>query len=130
MPQRTLRLGDPYHCHCMKTARLLAEKLKLPRGLLQVVFQSRFGRAEWLQPYAHDTVEALPAQGVRKLVMIMPGFAADCVETLEEVAIGLAETFREKGGEKFSAVPCLNDSAESIEMLEIILRGELAGWTG
>lgn len=130
LPKEYLTAGDPYHCHCMKTARLLAEKLKLPRGLLQVVFQSRFGRAEWLQPYAQDTVEALPAQGVKKLVMIMPGFAADCVETLEEVAIGLAETFREKGGEKFSAVPCLNDSAESIEMLEIILRGELAGWTG
>ena len=112
----------------MKTARLLNEKLKLPPGLLQVVFQSRFGRAEWLQPYAQDTVEALPAQGVKKLVMIMPGFAADCVETLEEVAIGLAGTFRAKGGEKFSAVPCLNDSPPSIGMLETLVLGELRGW--
>lgn len=128
LPKDYFMAGDPYYCHCMKTARLLAEKLKLPRDMLQVVFQSRFGRAEWLQPYAKDTVEALPAQGVRKLVMIMPGFAADCVETLEEVAIGLAEIFRKKGGEKFSAMPCLNDSPDSIRMLETILRHELSGW--
>ncbi len=85
--------------------------------MLQVVFQSRFGRAEWLKPYAQDIVESLPGQGVKNLVMIMPGFAADCVETLEEVAIGLAETFREKGGVNFSTVPCLNDSPGSITML-------------
>jgi ferrochelatase len=112
----------------MKTARLLTEKLRWPPDKLQVVFQSRFGRAEWLQPYAQEVVEGLPGQGVKNLVMIMPGFAADCVETLEEVAIGLAGTFREKGGEKFSAVPCLNDSPGSISMLETIVRGELAGW--
>jgi protoporphyrin/coproporphyrin ferrochelatase len=128
LPKEYFMAGDPYHCHCMKTARRLAEKLKLPRGLLQVVFQSRFGRGEWLQPYAQDTVEALPAQGVKNLVMIMPGFAADCVETLEEVAIGLAETFHKKGGSKFSAVPCLNDSPGSIKMLKAIVLGELAGW--
>ncbi len=128
LPKDYFTAGDPYHCHCMKTARLLAGKLKLPRGLLQVVFQSRFGRAEWLRPYAQDTVEALPGQGIKNLVVIMPGFAADCVETLEEVAIGLAGTFREKGGEKFSVVPCLNDSPASIKMLETIVLGELAGW--
>ena len=92
-----------------KTTRLLRERLACRRTKLQLVFQSRFGRTEWLKPYAQDTVAGLPGQGVRNLVMIMPGFAADCVETLEEVAIGLAETFRENGGENFSAVPCLND---------------------
>jgi ferrochelatase len=128
LPQSYFDAGDPYYCHCMKTARLLGERLSLPRDMLQVVFQSRFGKEEWLKPYALDTVEALPAAGVKKLVMIMPGFSADCVETLEEVAIGLAETFHEKGGEKFSAAPCLNDSASSIAMLETMVRRELRGW--
>lgn len=128
LPQSYFDAGDPYYCHCMKTARLLGEKLSLPQGMLQVVFQSRFGKEEWLKPYALDTVEALPAGGVKNLVMIMPGFSADCVETLEEVAIGLAETFHEKGGEKFSAVPCLNDSEASIAMLESMVRRELKGW--
>ena len=120
--------GDPYHCHCMKTARLLGERLNLPRGKLQVVFQSRFGKAEWLQPYAQQTVEELPSKGVKKLVMMTPGFASDCVETLEEVAIGLKETFEEAGGEEFSVVPCLNDSEPSIAMLDSIVRNELKGW--
>lgn len=128
LPKSYFEAGDPYHCHCMKTARLLAEKMKMPRDKLQVVFQSRFGKAEWLQPYAQETVEGLPAKGVRKLVMITPGFSADCVETLEEVAIGLKATFAEKGGERFSLVPCLNDSEPSIAMLETIVRNELAGW--
>jgi ferrochelatase len=122
--------GDPYHCHCQKTARLLSERLKLPAGKLQVVFQSRFGKAEWLQPYAQETVEGLPAKGVKRLVMIMPGFAADCVETLEEVAIGLKDTFLAAGGEAFSAVPCLNDTGPSITMMDAIVRRELRGWAG
>ena len=128
LPKTYFMAGDPYHCHCMKTARLLTERLQLPPGKLQVVFQSRFGKAEWLQPYAQQTVEALPAKGVKNLVMIMPGFASDCVETLEEVAIGLDATFRENGGVNFSASPCLNDSDDSIDMLESLVRGELAGW--
>jgi len=128
LPKDYFMAGDPYHCHCMKTARLLAERMKLPREKLQVVFQSRFGKAEWLQPYAQQTVEELPSKGVKKLVMITPGFASDCVETLEEVAIGLKETFEEAGGEKFSVVPCLNDSEPSIAMLESIVRNELKGW--
>ena len=128
LPREYFDKGDPYHCHCMKTARLLAERLKLPGEKLRVVFQSRFGKAEWLQPYAKQTVESLPAQGVKKLLMIMPGFAADCVETLEEVAIGLRETFLAQGGSHFSAVPCLNDLPESIDMLEAIARRELSGW--
>ena len=128
LPKDYFMAGDPYHCHCMKTARLLRERLNLGPDKLQVVFQSRFGKAEWLQPYAQDTVEALPGQGIRKLVMIAPGFASDCVETLEEVAIGLKETFKEKGGEQFSLVPCLNDADPSIAMMETIVRNELKGW--
>ena len=128
LPREYLTKGDPYYCHCMKTARLLREKMKLAPEQLQVVFQSRFGRAEWLQPYAQQTVEGLPAKGVKNLVMIMPGFSADCVETLEEVAIGLDETFKHAGGVNFSAVPCLNDSQPSIEMLEALVRQELRGW--
>ena len=128
LPKEYLTKGDPYHCHCMKTARLLREKMKLSPEYLQVVFQSRFGRAEWLQPYAQETVEQLPAKGIKNLVMIMPGFSADCVETLEEVAIGLDETFKHAGGKNFSAVPCLNDSQPSIDMLEALVRQELKGW--
>jgi ferrochelatase len=128
LPKDYFMAGDPYHCHCMKTARLLSARLGLPREKLQVVFQSRFGKAEWLQPYAQQTVEGLPGKGVKNLVMVMPGFASDCVETLEEVAIGLAGTFREHGGQNFSAAPCLNDAEESIIMLEDLVRRELAGW--
>jgi ferrochelatase len=128
LPQSYADAGDPYGGQCRETARLLAAKMELPRDGLQVVFQSRFGKSEWLKPYALDTVAALPSRGVHNLVMIMPGFAADCVETLEEVAIGLAETFRSRGGENFAAVPCLNDTPDSIAMLETIVRNELRGW--
>lgn len=128
LPQEYVTKGDPYYYHCMKTADLLREKMKLSSEQFQVVFQSRFGRAEWLQPYAQGIVEKLPAKGIKNLVMIMPGFSADCVETLEEVAIGLDETFRHAGGANFSAVPCLNDSPLSIGMLEILARQELQGW--
>jgi protoporphyrin/coproporphyrin ferrochelatase len=128
LPREYLTKGDPYHCQCLKTARLLREKMELGPERLQVVFQSRFGRAEWLQPYAQGIVEGLPAKGVKNLVMMMPGFSADCVETLEEVAIGLDETFKHAGGVNFSAVPCLNDSQPSIYMLEALVRQELKGW--
>jgi len=128
LPREYLTKGDPYYCHCMKTARLLRDKMKLSAEQLLVVFQSRFGRAEWLQPYAQATVEGLPKKGVKNLVMIMPGFSADCVETLEEVAIGLDETFKHAGGVNFSAVPCLNDSPTSIDMLKKLVRQELQGW--
>ena len=128
LPREYLTKGDPYHCQCQKTARLLREKMQLIPDKLQLVFQSRFGRAEWLQPYAQETVEGLPAKGIKNLVMMMPGFSADCVETLEEVAIGLDETFKHAGGANFSAVPCLNDSAPSIAMLEALVRQELRGW--
>jgi protoporphyrin/coproporphyrin ferrochelatase len=128
LPREYLDKGDPYHCHCQKTLRLLRYRLKLPEDKLQLVFQSRFGRAEWLQPYAQETVEGLPKQGVKNLLMISPGFSSDCVETLEELAIGLKETFQENGGEHFAVVPCLNDSEASIAMLKQLLDGELQGW--
>ena len=128
LPREYLDKGDPYHCQCQKTARLVRQKLGLSAGFLQLVFQSRFGRAEWLQPYAQDTVEILPEQGVKNLLMISPGFAADCVETLEELSLGLKETFEENGGEHFSVVPCLNDSDPSLVMLEKLARHELQGW--
>jgi protoporphyrin/coproporphyrin ferrochelatase len=128
LPREYLTKGDPYHCQCLKTARLLREKMKLGPDELQVVFQSRFGRSQWLQPYAQETVEGLPAKGVKNLVMMMPGFSADCVETLEEVAIGLDETFKHSGGANFSAVPCLNDSQASVDMMATIVGQELLGW--
>ena len=128
LPKEYLDKGDPYHCHCQKTARLVREKLGLSKDYAQVVFQSRFGRQEWLKPYAQDMVEELPSQGVKNLLIISPGFASDCVETLEELAIGLAETFHEKGGENFKVVPCLNDGDASILMLSEIVKNELQGW--
>ena len=128
LPREYLDKGDPYHCQCQKTARLVRQKLKLAPEAMQVVFQSRFGRAEWLQPYAQDTVEGLPEAGVKNLLMISPGFASDCVETLEELAIGLKETFEESGGERFDVVPCLNASPGSLAMLETLVRRELSGW--
>ncbi|MCA0434698.1 MAG: ferrochelatase [Proteobacteria bacterium] len=128
LPKEYLDKGDPYYCHCQKTARLLRERLGYGDDVMQVVFQSRFGRAEWLQPYSQETVESLPGQGVKNVVMISPGFAADCVETLEELAIGLKETFHQSGGENFSVVPCLNDSEASIRMLADVAGPELSGW--
>ena len=128
LPREYLDRGDPYHCHCQKTARLVREKLGLSADFAQIVFQSRFGKAEWLKPYAQDTVEGLPAQGVKNLLMISPGFSSDCVETLEELAIGLKETFEDAGGENFAVVPCLNDSDASIKMLSHLAKNELVNW--
>ncbi len=128
LPREYLDKGDPYHCHCQKTARLLREKLGFTSDFAQIVFQSRFGKAEWLKPYAQDTVEALPAQGVKNLLMISPGFSSDCVETLEELAIGLKETFEDAGGTNFAVVPCLNDGPESIKMLAQLAKNELVNW--
>jgi ferrochelatase len=126
MPERTLHLGDPYHCHCQKTARLLSEALG--RDLI-VTFQSRFGKAKWLEPATDVTLAALPAKGVKKVAIVAPGFAADCLETLEELEIRGRESFHKAGGSDFAYLPCLNDSAGGIEMLRTILRAELAGWT-
>ena len=125
MPQRTLELGDPYHCHCHKTARLLSEKLGRE---LVVAFQSRFGRAKWLEPATDATLAAMPGRGIGKVAILAPGFSADCLETLEELAIRGRETFEEAGGTHFAYLPCLNDSAVGIAMLKRVLTRELEGW--
>jgi len=125
MPQRTLSLGDPYHCHSQKTARLLAEQLPLP---VDVAFQSRFGRAKWLEPATDATLAAYPGKGVRKIAIAAPGFSADCLETLEELGIRGRETFIGAGGEDFALLECLNDSPEGMGLLETLICRELAGW--
>ncbi|GHH16531.1 ferrochelatase [Sphingomonas glacialis] len=125
MPQRTLELGDPYHCHCQKTGRLLGERLGKP---LVVSFQSRFGRAKWLEPATDITLEELPAKGITKIAIVAPGFSADCLETLEELAIRGRESFEEKGGTHFAYIPCLNASDTGVEMLRTLLARELEGW--
>ncbi|WP_448662241.1 ferrochelatase [Sphingomonas sp. CJ20] len=125
MPQRTLELGDPYHCQCQKTARLLGEALG--RKLI-VTFQSRFGRAKWLEPATDTTLEALPGQGITRIAILAPGFSADCLETLEELSIRGRESFVAAGGKEFAYLPCLNASDTGIEMLRSILARELAGW--
>ena len=128
LPQILVDKGDPYYDQCLATARLVAEKMGLADTQFSQVFQSRFGRSEWLKPYAVSTIAELAKAGTRNLVVFCPGFAADCVETLEEVAIGLAETFAHNGGEHFSLVPCLNDSPGSLDMLSRLIRQELEGW--
>ncbi|HEU4959040.1 MAG TPA: ferrochelatase [Sphingomonas sp.] len=126
MPQRTLELGDPYYCHCQKTARLLGEALG---RALTIAFQSRFGRAKWLEPATDATLAALPGKGVRRVAVVAPGFSADCLETLEELAIRGRETFLAAGGSDFAYLPCLNDGAAGIAMLRALLSRELEGWT-
>ncbi|WP_114229126.1 MULTISPECIES: ferrochelatase [Sphingomonas] len=125
MPERTLMLGDPYHCHCRKTARLVGEQLSIPTD---TAFQSRFGRAKWLEPATETVLAAYPGQGVRKLAIAAPGFSADCIETIEELGIRGKETFASSGGTHFARLDCLNDSAEGMDMLDTILSRELAGW--
>lgn len=125
MPLRTLELGDPYHCHCQKTARLLSDALGRP---VRVTFQSRFGRAKWLEPATDEMLETLPEQGIRKVAVVAPGFSADCLETLEELAIRGKESFEGAGGTHFAYIPCLNDSDHGIRLLQTLLLRELAGW--
>lgn len=125
MPERTLILGDPYHCHCRKTARLLSEAMGIP---LEVSFQSRFGRAKWLDPATDATLERLAKEGKRKLAIFAPGFSVDCLETLEELAIQGHEQFEEAGGTHFAYLPCLNAEAAGMQMLDTLIRRELSGW--
>ena len=125
MPERTLKLGDPYHCHCQKTARLVGEALGISTA---VSFQSRFGRAKWLEPATDVTLAAYPSQGIKRLAIAAPGFSADCLETLEELGIRGRETFLAAGGKHFARLDCLNDSDEGIQMLDALVRRELAGW--
>jgi ferrochelatase len=130
MPERTLHLGDPYHCQCRKTARLLAEAMapRFPGMRIDTTFQSRFGRAKWLEPATDTTIAAEARAGVRRMAVAAPGFSADCLETLEELAIRGRETFVEAGGTEFAALACLNDGEAGMAMLEHIVRRELSGW--
>ena len=125
MPERTRALGDPYHDQCQTTARLLADRLDIS---VDVAFQSRFGRAKWLGPATDAVLEAYPGQSVRKIAIAAPGFSADCLETLEELGIRGRDTFRGAGGTHFARLDCLNDSDEGMEMLDALIRRELAGW--
>jgi ferrochelatase len=128
IPKSYVEDGDPYPLHCAETVRLLRERMKLDETKLMLTFQSRFGRAEWLQPYTDKTVEALARRGVKSLAVVTPGFSADCLETLEEIAVENADIFRAHGGENFVAVPCLNDSAAGMSVISHLVLRELQGW--
>lgn len=128
LPKVNLDKGDPYHCHCLKTTRLLRERLGWDKHRLQTTFQSRFGAQEWLQPYTDKTVERLAKEGIKRIAIVNPGFSADCIETLEEIDGEVREVFLHAGGEKFAHIPCLNDSAEGMAVIETVVRRELQGW--
>ncbi|MFB0692722.1 ferrochelatase [Agrobacterium pusense] len=128
IPQSYFKKGDPYYCHCQKTARLLREALGLTDKNFMITFQSRFGPEEWLQPYTDKTVEKLASEGIKRIAVMNPGFVSDCLETLEEIAGEAGEIFLHNGGEKFAHIPCLNDSAEGMTVLEKVVRRELQGW--
>ena len=128
IPQSYFDKGDPYHCQCQKTARLVREHLGWSKDKLMLTFQSRFGREEWLQPYTDKTVEKLAKGGMKRLAVINPGFVSDCLETLEEIAGEAGEIFHENGGEKFTHIPCLNDSDDGMKVIEAVVRRELQGW--
>ena len=128
IPKDYAEQGDPYPQQCAETVRLLRARLGYDANKLLLTFQSRFGRAEWLTPYTDKTVERLARQGVRNLAVVMPGFSADCLETLEEIAIENADIFRKNGGVNFFAVPCLNDSAPGMAVIQAVAERELRGW--
>ena len=128
IPKSYVEDGDPYPTHCAATVRLLQQRMKLDDSKLMLTFQSRFGRAEWLRPYTDKTVEALAKQGVKNLAVVTPGFSADCLETLEEIAVENADIFRANGGENFSAIPCLNDSEAGMSVIAHVVLRELQGW--
>ncbi len=128
IPKEYFEKGDPYSCYCEKTVRLLREATGFGEDKLRLTFQSRFGKAEWIQPYTDKTVEALARDGIKNLAIITPGFAADCVETLEEIAMENGDIFKENGGVNFAAIPCLNDSDAGIHALVNIIKRELGGW--
>jgi ferrochelatase len=128
MPEKYLLKGDPYHCQCQKTSRLLRDKLGIAKERWLTTFQSRFGNDPWLQPYTDMTVESLARTGVKSLVLIAPGFSADCLETLEELDGENRHIFEDNGGEKFAYIPALNDSVAGIDVIEAVVRRELQGW--
>jgi len=128
MPVEYLLKGDPYHCDCMATTRLVREYLGWPKEKLMVTFQSRFGRAEWLQPYTAETLMELPKRGIKKIAILAPAFSVDCIETLEEIAITGREQFMSGGGERYAYIPCLNDTPGGMAVIENMVRRELGGW--
>ena len=128
VPERTLHLGDPYHCECFKTARLLAEHLSLTREQFKVTFQSRLGRAKWLQPYTEPSLIAMGKAGVKRVDVVCPGFTSDCLETLEEIAMEGRVAFLKAGGKEFHYIPCLNDDPVWITALCELTQQHLAGW--
>ncbi len=128
VPQSYLTKGDPYHCQCQKTARLLRERLGWDETKFRITFQSRFGPEEWLKPYTDETVKSLAENGVKDIAVLNPGFVADCLETLEEIAGEAAEIFHEHGGHSFTHVPCLNDSDLGMGVIEAVVQRELSGW--
>lgn len=130
MPEDYLLKGDPYHCQCQKTARLVGQSLGMTPDRLQVCFQSRFGKAEWLKPYLDKTLEELPGRGITRVAVISPGFSADCLETLEEIAEQGRESFLHAGGERFTYIPALNDSDGHIDLIEQLVLQDLKGWLG
>ncbi|MFT4277053.1 MAG: ferrochelatase [Rhodopseudomonas sp.] len=128
MPQAYIDKGDPYQAQCVATVEALRERMGLADDKLLLTFQSRFGFDQWLQPYTDKTIEALARKGVRKIAVVMPGFSADCLETLEEIAQENAEIFMENGGQEFTAIPCLNDSEPGIQVIRQLVLRELQGW--
>jgi protoporphyrin/coproporphyrin ferrochelatase len=128
IPQAYFDKGDPYFCHCAKTTRLLREALRMDDERLRMTFQSRFGRGEWLKPYTSQTLRELASSGVKRVAVLTPGFSADCLETLEEIGVENAGYFREAGGERYAAIPCLNDSPNGMAVIEAVARRELRGW--
>jgi protoporphyrin/coproporphyrin ferrochelatase len=128
VPQAYVDKGDPYYAHCTETMRLLRRELKLDEAKLRMTFQSRFGRAKWLEPATDRTVKRLAKEGVKNLVVITPGFSADCLETLEEIAVENAHIFKKHGGKNFAAIPCLNDSAPGMLVIWQLALRELKGW--
>ena len=128
VPKRTLLLGDPYHCECLKTARLLAERLGLSKDEMVVTFQSRFGKAQWLQPYTEPTLRELATQGIRRVDVMCPGFTSDCLETLQEIGAEARHAFLKSGGQTFHYIACLNDQHEWIAALANIAIANLQGW--
>jgi ferrochelatase len=128
IPQAYVDKGDPYYVHCIETMRLLRGKLALDETKLLLTFQSRFGRAQWLEPATDQTVKQLAQKGVKNIAVITPGFSADCLETLEEIAVENAHIFRRHGGANFAAIPCLNDSPPGMQVIAQIVERELKGW--
>ncbi|MBX2883587.1 MAG: ferrochelatase [Granulosicoccus sp.] len=128
IPRRYLLNGDPYHCQCYKTTRLLTESLKVPEESTRVVFQSRVGREEWLRPYCDETMKQLPKEGVKSIDILCPGFSADCLETIEEIEQENREYFMENGGQTFNYIPCLNDSPAIVECLTDLIVRHSQGW--